>query len=104
MESLCQGKQIDFTSLDYKITYKKLGRSEILISFASHLLSCKGQNTVKRNEQGLQRLQSLSLHMNTAVVSKRRPAIHTFISDDSKLYLVYVGVRKITTSLAPVKL
>jgi len=42
--------------------------------------------------------------MNTAVVSKRRPAIHTVISDDSKLYLVYVGVRKITTSLAPVKL
>ena len=29
MESLCQGKQIDFTSLDYKITHKKLGRSEI---------------------------------------------------------------------------
>ena len=66
MESLCQGKQIDFTSLDYKITHKKLGRSEILVSFASHLLSYKGQNTVKRNEQGL---QSLSLHMNTVVVS-----------------------------------
>lgn len=87
MESLCQGKQIDFTSLDYKITHKKLGRSEILVSFASHLLSYQGQNTVKRNEQGL---QSLSLHMNTVVVSKRGPAIHTFISDDSKLYLVYM--------------